>query len=651
MLLASLLFAASLAQPQAPDTLATASVVGYRSPESLSGAPLQRVSDSFISKTGSITLVEALRTLSGISVKDYGGIGGLKTVDIRSFGARHTGISYDGITVSDLQNGQVDIGRFNLEDVSGIELDISGSEDIFRSARLASYVGTLSITTSKPRFDGGNSKLTARMRAGSFLTLNPYLKYEQKIGKRWAGAVNADFISSRGDYPFIIYNGVATKREFRLNSDVRSINSEARVFGDFGKGGDLLIKAALYASERGLPGSVVLYNQNPTERLWDRNIWASAVYKLSLGRAWKLKTSLGYSSAFNRYVNTDRIYAEPLNDKYLQQEAYISATALWSPSDKLQLSIAEDFVVGHLDANIKNSLFPTRESSYTALSAKYQSERFTLTGTLLGTIVREQTLLGEPAPSRNRLSPSVILSYKPLENQNFRLRASFKESFRLPSFNDIYYPRVGNKNLKPEEAYQTNLGITWYGDWGGFFMRMSADGYQNLVKNKIVAVPTMFIWSMRNVGRVSMTGCDLTASADRQMGGGFRLKMNAGYSYQYVVDITDPEAKNYKNQIAYTPRHSGNAAIILETPWLNIGYTVNAVGERFSLAQNTPAYRIDPYADHCISLNRTFAFGKEHSRQIHLSAEALNLSGVNYEVIKYYPMPGRNYRLTIKITY
>jgi len=77
-------------------------------------APLQIMDRANIDRLGLQDLSEAVRRFSGTTVKDYGGIGGLKTVSVRSLGAQHTAVSYDGITISDSQSGQVDISRFFL---------------------------------------------------------------------------------------------------------------------------------------------------------------------------------------------------------------------------------------------------------------------------------------------------------------------------------------------------------------------------------------------------------------------------------------------------------------------------------------------------------------------------------------------------------
>ena len=40
---------------------------------------------------------DAVKRFAGTNVRDYGGIGGLKTVSVRNLGAAHTAVSYDGV--------------------------------------------------------------------------------------------------------------------------------------------------------------------------------------------------------------------------------------------------------------------------------------------------------------------------------------------------------------------------------------------------------------------------------------------------------------------------------------------------------------------------------------------------------------------------
>lgn len=633
---------------QAPDTLDAVSVVARRDAVAIGSAPVRTVSAAAIERSGAAGLQEVLRTIAGVSIKDYGGVGGLKTVSVRNLGSRHTAVSYDGAPVSDISNGQVDIGRFNLDNVSSVSVEIGSSDDIFRNASLLSSSGVLSIQSSKPLFDSVGTNITAKMRAASFATVNPSLRLEQRLGTGWSVAGSAGWLSSRGDYPFTLENAAVTTRERRSGGDVSSLNADMDIFGDLGDG-EFTFKTRWFSSERGLPGSVVLYTQNPTERLWDRNLSVNAGYVSGPSSAFRYKVRLGYDQERNRYLDTDPAYPEPEDDRYDQKELSSSLVLLWSPSEALSFSLAQDLNYNKLASSIPECPFPERLSSFSALSAKYETSRLTVVGNLLGTLISEKVQQGSAAPDRHRLSPTLSASWQLSEAVPLRIRASYKDGFRVPTFNDLYYARVGNVLLEPEKARQFNLGVTWasYGD--GSSLTVTADAYLYKVRDKIVAIPTMFIWKMRNLGKVDIKGLDIAADYACRLSEGIVLRVGTDWSLQSALDVTDPGSKNYRHQIQYTPKLTGSADASLQTPWCNVSYTVSYVGERYCLSQNIPANRMAPYADHSVSINRTFELGKAGS--VHLSAEALNLGNANYEVIRYYPMPGRNYRFTIIYRY
>lgn len=612
-----------------------------------SSAPQWRMTAAEISRRGAVGLEEVIRTFAGISVKDYGGIGGLKTVSLRNFGSQHTAFCCDGIVMSNAQNGQVDIGGMNLHRVAEVKVDVGGSDDLLRPARLAGYVGAVSILTKAPT-DSFGTHAAATLRYGSFATVMPTAHVQWRTNHRWAYDVSASGIHSESDYPFRLTNGKTVSHERRKGSQVTTATAECNAWGNLQQAGTLHLKASATAASRGLPGSVVLYTQHPTEHLWDRTAMVSALHRFSR-RQWDVVSSASYHLLWNRYTDTNAIYREPLDDHYLLQQAALSTVARWHVSRAWALSIAEDVEISHLDANIPECAYPTRESSYTALSGQYATPRLTATATFLTLFSTEQTRGSTAAaPTRLHLSPSASVSWQVLPSADWRLRASLRDGYRLPTFNDLYYSRVGNRNLHPERAWQSNVGTTLQRTWGSNSLRLTADGYYNRVRNKIVAVPTMFIWSMRNVGRVDMLGADFSAAYSCPLPHAMALQISANYSLQHAIDVTDRTAKNYRHQIAYAPRHTGSASLGLQLPWFHINYSLTAVGERYSLAQNLPAYRMAHYADHSIALSRTFRLRRV---QLHASAEALNLAGTNYEVIKYYPMPGRQFRVALSIDY
>ena len=636
-----------------------------------SGAVVQVLDAKDIERRGARQLNEVVRTMGGVSVKDYGGIGGLKTVSVRNMGASHTGVCYDGFAITDAQNGQVDISRFMLDNVSSITITDGPSDDIFLSARLQGAASTLSINTysslDRNISDGGYAYISKKVDAsaaltgGCFGTWNPVLHLGFKPTESSILSANVNYLHSDGDYPFILKNGNETTEMHRLNSDVNSVSGELNYRTSLGECSSLSTKASYFQSERGLPGSVILYYQNPTERLYDRNCAFYAKYRLKNDNGWKADINASYTNAWNRYINTSSTASE--DSRYLQQEAYLSAVAGWEGEGsrnkgqgcgKWGFSIAEDIFANILDSNIPECPYPVRLSSLTAMSAKYKTERMTITGTVLATVLKEwlrKDVNGIIAPKPMvRFSPSVSFSYCLTKDKSLIVRAFIKESYRVPTFNDLYYLRVGNTSLSPEKAYQVNIGTCWkkYFPRHGLGINLTADIYCNYIKDKITAIPTLFIWKMRNIGKVVMAGADITAGVLWEMTTDFSIHADANFSYQYAIDITNPEAKNYRHQIPYTPRYCGNFILSADTPWFDATYTLSGVGKRYVLAQNIESNLIHGYSDHCISIGRTF-----NLRQVKLRAslEALNLGGKNYEIIRGYPMSGRSFRITIQFKY
>jgi outer membrane cobalamin receptor len=237
------------------------------------------------------------------------------------------------------------------------------------------------------------------------------------------------------------------------------------------------------------------------------------------------------------------------------------------------------------------------------------------------------------------------VSYRPWSGEAFYLRLMYKDTFRVPTFNDLYYQRVGNTSLRPEKAHEWNAGITWSGTPVSFvnYVAVTVDAYYNKVDDKIVALPTTYVWRMMNFGKVDITGVDATLRTEVPVARRIALQLTGNYTYQKALDVTTPGSKTYRHQVPYTPRHSGNLSALLQTPWVDLGYMLTAVSERYMLPQNIAENRIDGYAEHTLSASRRFALRRCTLR---LQAELLNVADAQYDIIKYYPMPGRSLRVT-----
>ena len=139
--------------PEMPeDTLSEVVVTADRIREIV---PAQRLSGRQLQRLSSNSIADALRYFSGVQVKDYGGIGGLKTVNVRSLGSQHVGVFYDGIQISNAQNGTVDLGKFSMDNMEVLSVYNGQKSDIFQSARDYASAAALYMVSRRPRFREG----------------------------------------------------------------------------------------------------------------------------------------------------------------------------------------------------------------------------------------------------------------------------------------------------------------------------------------------------------------------------------------------------------------------------------------------------------------------------------------------------------------
>lgn len=609
--------------------------------------PTQSISADELQKIGISNFSDAVKKFAGANVRDYGGIGGMKTVSVRNLGAQHTAVSYDGITVSNTQAGQIDIGRFSLDNVKMLSLSIGQNDDIMQTARHFASAGVLDIETLKPYFsDNKDYSIRLKVRGGSFGLVSPSLQYWQRLSQQLTMSVDGSYLRADGVYPFTLKNGMLKTTEKRYNSDIKSWRGEANFYYTFNDSSELDTKFYYYYSQRGLPGVVVLYNSDANERLWDENFFAQSSYKKKISDQWDLRAHLKYDHSWNRYEDVNVKYTDNKQvDVDRQDEYYGSATIGWHPINNFSMSLAQDLAINSLRNNINESPDPLRFSSLTALSAQLQLYRLLLSGNVVNTYITESVNTGEKPDDRKRLSPSFSLSYRLLKDQALYIRTSFKSTFRVPTFNDLYYLRMGNTGLRPEKAREYGLGITWSmrpSKWMDNFS-VTIDGYYNDVKDKIVAFPSTYIWKMANFGKVHIHGLDATMASGFSITKDVSIDMALSYTLQKAIDLTDESSAYYKSQLPYTPENSGNLSIVVNNPLVNVGYSLMACGKRYSSVMNTDQYKLDSYCEHSITLSHEFRF-KKYS--LSLNGVIHNITNKQYEIIKYYPMPGRNWEIT-----
>lgn len=636
--------------------------------------PAQRLNGLQLERLNTHNVADALRYFSGVQIKDYGGMGGLKTIDVRNMGSHHVGVFYDGIQIGNAQNGVVDLGRFSLDDLEELSLYNGQKSEIFQSAKDFASASAVYMKARKPKFEAGKkTNLSVRYKAGSIQLINPSFRWEQKLNEKLSLSLSGEYMKSDGKYKFryrrlnqegkVAYDTTAT----RWNSDIEAYRLEAGIYGNI-HNGYWQAKLYYYDSDRGLPGAIVKNIWQNGERQGDKNFFAQATFVKDITPKYKLQLNGKFAYDYTHYLSRDTVQflQESVTKKmqfdntYYQQDWYLSVINMYSILPVWDISLSVDFQYNKLNAVMRGVgtpfTYPQRYTAWAALATALNLGKWKLQADVLGTFVMEKVRNNVQAPDKSELSPAIIVGYKPFHNHDFNVRAFYKRIFRLPTFNDLYYAQIGFSQLNPEYTDQFNIGASYQKTFhSGWIDRISvqADAYYAAITDKIIAAPTgsSFRWMMTNMGKVESKGVDASAAAFGHIGP-VKLNTNLSYSFTKAQDFTKINGKklsSFGDQIPYTPWHSGSVIAGVEYDSWTLNYSFIYVGERYNGAVNNISRNyVEPWYTHDFSLQREFQIRSRYL--LKASVEMNNALNQHYDVVLNYPMPGRNFRFIVSLS-
>lgn len=608
-------------------------VVASRRPlatvQALSGAELQALSNT--------SIADALKYFAGVQIKDYGGLGGLKTINVRSLGSQHVGVYIDGIRITNAQNGTVDLGKYSMSTLESVSLYNANRLEQCQSASEYASGATVYLQTRRPNSDS----LTVLGGVGSFGLWRARAN-AQFARKGWSGFLDAEYLKWKGDYPFRYKSQYEDTVGHRRNSDIEYVRVEGALF----KGG-FSSHAYFYISERGCPGGIVRRLSDKyvnVGREWDTDFFIQGSWRKNFNEKHRFKANLKYAHEYLRY-NTD--YPENQNtarsdNHYWQNDAYASVSYAFTPFRWLNLNTGYDARMSWLDCDLRRFKVVRRLDQKAVLAMQAEWRGLRLASSVLYQHYRDHTYahVGAADPLQ-KWTPAVTLGYT---YRGFSARAWYKCIFRAPTLNDLYYTQVGNRNLKPEYTRQWNIGAEYHYNTRLWAASAQADAYINHIDNRIVCLPLKgtYQWSMMNYGKTYCRGLNATVEG-RYMPREWTFSLLTSFTLQHDVNRTDPEDEDtYDMPICYSPKFSCGITGIVA--WRNYSLTVSDLHvSRRMWSYADPDDVLAPYDNVDVKISGSW-------RWLTASLEINDLFDVQYEHIPRYPMPGRTFRFNLSYT-
>ena len=594
---------------------------------------------------------ELIQKFSGTTMKSYGGLGGLKTISMRGLGANHTSVVVDGFAINNSQTGQTNLSQIQADNIQYIFNSTINSISylIPVSSQISGsniYLATFENTYVKDTF-----AIRSNVKIGSFNQKDIYVGTKYKINKIFISAFGK-YRNADGNYSYKFSNGLNDIKSIRTNNDYQDYYYGATVGYQYKRKVKLKIGYKTSTINQGLPGAVILYNETSDERLYTNNhiLFSDGVFMLD-----KI-----YFRVHGKINLNDTKYTDPtfLNNNggvdinYLNKSGSLGFSFIRDFKQRFQLSGGVEQQINSLIVN--DSLFakPIRNHNFGMLGLMYKTDRISLTAQLASQYVIEENDNGASAKDFFRLNP--IFKVETRERGKFRMKHQlwYRKSFRMPTFNELYYNNIGNTDLNPEEANQFNYSISL-----AFLKKIkiktyiNSSLYFNRVTNRIVAIPTMnlFVWSMQNVGITNTYGGDVSIKISKDLNPKIKLIFDVNYSLNKTIDVTDEFEPTYGHQIAYIPVHTSN--IDFSFHYSRIGFRIsNYINSlRYSLNENVVQNEVNGFVISDFSAFYKLPIKGKQNLTARLSVK--NIFNQSYSFVRSYVMPGVNYLISLNYAF
>ncbi len=324
-----------------------------------------------------LTVTDVLKTLAGVTVRDYTGTGALASVDLRGFGetgALHTLVMVDGRRINQIDLSGADFSTIPVENIERIEILRGPASVLYGDSAVG---GVINIIT---RSSKGDPKAKLQGQYGSFNSwgLRGYAEGGlDKLG--W-------FVSARHDYT----DG------YRQNSETRLSNFTFNTNYDAGQGWGLLLDGAFNQMHYSLPGGLSLEDYEKDRRQSNSpNDWGekkSGNIRGQVSKDWGAGGVFSADLSFRRQENESSL------------GGYHNAKRL---SDINTWGVLPKYVLSHAIGSLNNRLTLGVDYYNTAMD----TDKFALSGPKTESIEYKVTSLGPYFLDELSLTPALLLSF------------------------------------------------------------------------------------------------------------------------------------------------------------------------------------------------------------------------------------------------
>lgn len=625
--------------------------------------------DSLVLKENiSLSMADVLTFNSSLFVKSYGRAT-LSTVAFRGTSPSHTQVTWNGMKINNPMLGMTDfsmIPSYFIDDASLLH----GTSSVNETG--GGLGGAVRLATKPAQAEGFGLQYVQGI--GSFKTFDEFLRLTYG-NEHWQASLRAVYSSSPNDYKYRnhdkklnIYDedkniiGQYYPIERNRSGAFKDLHILQETYYNTGRGDKFGLQAWYTSSNRELQMLTTDYGSDTDfENRQREHTFRGILSWDHLRSNWKVAANAGYVYTWLAYdyrrdvgngnmqvmtrsrskVNT--FYGKVDGEYYLGEKWLLTAN----------LSAHQHFVTS-ADKNI------IRQDGNQAIVG-YQKGRMELSGSVsakwrpsdrvgVSAVVREDVYGRNSSPVIPALFVDGVLS----ERGNVMAKASFSRNYRFPSLNDLYFLPGGNPDLRSEQGWTYDAGLSFeVGESGLYSLSGSATWFDSRIKDWILWLPTpKGFFSPRNVKDVHAYGVELKADANVALSEEWSIALNGSFSWTPSINVGEklsPADMSVGKQLPYVPEYSSSVTGRIGWKQWSLLYKWCYYSERYTMSSNdnTLSGKLPTYYMNNITLERLLTFSWA---DLSIKGTINNLFDEEYVSVLSRPMPGINFEIFIGIT-
>lgn len=562
-----------------------------------------------------INLTNLLRYNSPIAFRDYGN-GGVSTARFRGTSASNTLVLWNGIPINAVGSGQTDFNSLSASLNDNIIVQSGGNSAEYGSGAIGGTVHLKDELLFKE-----HQKFQLFTSYGSYNTTSNFFKSSAGTGK-WSIKLASTFNYSDNDYTYIDerYKDSEGNLLTNENGKYKNYGVNFAIGYKFSPINSLSFYSTAYYGNRlfsdGLP--------NPSagsERNEDFNQRNLLQWKYAFSSQFKQELNLAYLTQEYRY------YGNKDAENYSfgkSKTALLNHSLTYKPSNVLSFN----YKTMYENINGRNTDVSTKTRNSVAFigSIKYQPIEKLVTNVQ----VRKEINSDFNVP----LSLFVGGEYR-LTNQ-LNILANFSTNYRVPTYNEMYWPVVGNLNLIPESSKQGELGVSFKKK----NLNITSTLFYIYINDKILWLPTggSNLWRPRNVNDVINKGVETFVSYKKEIG-----EHIIDFSSNYTFTLA--ENTETKKILPYAPEHLLNFNINYNYKRFNFFIQSLHQSKVYTNETNLDFYSLDPVNVQNAGVN--FNLSTKQTKLPTLGFMLNNIFNKVYYFSNLRPMPGTNFNINL----